>query len=785
MNKNLLRKTFRDLKLNWAQSLALVVIVALGMLSFVAAAGAFRDLDSSYQRTYDETNFADVTFAVAGMPTSVLEQIREIPGVDEVTGRLVIDSGYQLPDGNPIRSRLIGIPSQDHPAVNDVLLLEGQYFSGEGGPTVLLESHFADYYSIGVGDLVTPIVNGEERALTVSGIVASPEYLIVSASRQNILPSARSFAVLFLPLEALQAAVEMEDTVNDVAVLIDEGEEIRPIIDEIEAVLTPYQLESTILQEDQPSNAALTLDLEGFREIAFLMPIILLLVAAASIYIMLGRMVMGQQQQIGLMKALGYSNGAVSTHYLIYTIIIGVIGTIIGLVVGLLLARQLTTLYAQELGIPLVESRFYLDLVLIGGLLSLGFAAAAGIGPARGAAKLMPAEAMYFDPSAIAIVGRRPFFERWVRLPLSVRLPIRNVMRVRRRTLSNVIGIIFAFILILMTYSWLDSMASMLDQTFVEIARWDITVLFNSPQNENVIDEISSWEGVKAIEPAIVLPASVSSGNNKVDVLLTAFDPEQDMHVLKLTENDSTVESLAPGKVILTEPLMNELGMAIGDDLRIRTQLGEKTLTLSDLSDEMSGEVAYVSTEELLAGTDNPVFNYLYLQGDEESLDSIKNDLYHLPGAAVVQSKSEVRSDVEQFIALFNAFTGVMVVLALVMAFALLFNAMTVSVLERQRELATMRAIGAPRGSIAQLLAMEIIITWLIALIPGMVLGYYVAVQVGKSFSSELFVFNIVINPATFIVTAIGILITMLLAAWPAFRRINRLNLAEATKILA
>ena len=205
MNKILLRKTVRDLKNNWAQTAALIAIVALGMLSYVAAAGAFRDLDTSYQHTYEQTNFADVTFAVTAVPETVLDEIARVGGVAAVTGRLVIDAGYQLPDGEPIRARLIGLPSDRHPQVNDILVLDGRYFNdGEAG-VVLLESHFADYYDIEPGDKVTPILNGSVTPLEVVGSVASPEYLIVSASRQNILPSARSFAVLFVPISALQA----------------------------------------------------------------------------------------------------------------------------------------------------------------------------------------------------------------------------------------------------------------------------------------------------------------------------------------------------------------------------------------------------------------------------------------------------------------------------------------------------------------------------------------------------------------------------------------------------
>jgi putative ABC transport system permease protein len=784
MNKILLRKTVRDLKKNRAQTIALITVVALGMLSYVAAAGAFRDLDTSYQHTYDQTHFADVTFAVAGAPESVLEEVTRLGGVAAATGRLVIDAGYQLPGGEPIRARLIGLPPDQHPEVNDVLVLDGRYFDRGETEVVLLESHFADYYGIEPGDKVTPIINGTVTPLEVAGTVASPEYLVVSASRQNILPSARSFAVLFLPISALQASFAMESTVNDIAVLFNEGAGQETVIAAIEAILSPYQLESTLLQADQPSNAALRLDLEGFREVALIMPIILLLVAAASIYIMLGRTVLAQQQQIGLMKALGYNNRTVLVHYLAYALVIGLIGTVVGLLLGLLLSRQITLVYAQELGIPQVESRVYADLALSGAILSLLFAAAAGLGPARSATKRTPAEAMYMDPSTAQMAGRRSFLERWFRLPLPWRLPLRNVFRARRRTISNVIGIVFAFILILMTFSWVDSMQYMLAQTFEELARWDVSAQFNSPQSEALLTDIAAWDGVKAVEPAIVLPATVRANGQQKDIVLTAFAPEQQMQLLKLTGEIDQAGALGRGKIILTPLLASDLELAAGDEVMVNTALGERIFTLSANSDEMAGEVAYIALAEIQDLAPAPIFNFVYVQADPNLARQVKQELYQLPGVGMAQLRSDVRSDIEQLVGLFLAFTGIMVFLALAMAFALLFNTMTVSVLERQRELATMRAIGAGRHRLVGQLALESLITWLLALIPGMVLGYLLAVQVGKVFSSELFNFTIVILPRTYIITALGILLTMLVASWPAFRRISRMNLAEATKIL-
>jgi ABC-type antimicrobial peptide transport system permease subunit len=80
--------------------------------------------------------------------------------------------------------------------------------------------------------------------------------------------------------------------------------------------------------------------------------------------------------------------------------------------------------------------------------------------------------------------------------------------------------------------------------------------------------------------------------------------------------------------------------------------------------------------------------------------------------------------------------------------------------------------------------ALESVVLWLLALPPGLFLGWYTTVALARSFSTELFTMSAYIAPRSYLITALGILSTMLLASRPAIRRIGRLNLAEATKML-
>jgi putative ABC transport system permease protein len=787
----ILLKTIRDLRASLAQSLALVVIVMLGVASYAASVAAYRDLGTSYQQTYDQLKLADVTFSVQSAPESVANDILKLDGVQAVSARLVIDTGMEWTqaDGQingPIRARLIGIPIGQHPAVDDVLVLKGNYPETNLGFSALLESHFANYSHLGFGDSIALIINGKATDFMIIGVAASPEYLIVSPSKQEILPSVSSFAVLFVPQPVIQNELGLDGMVNNFAVLIQPGLNRTAIVNAIQAILAPYGLTDTTLQEDQPSNAALSADLGGFREIAYLMPLVFLLVASVSVYMMLGRLVRSQTQEIGLMKAIGYRNNSVLLHYLLFALLIGVFGALLGAILGLPLGSAITRSYATELGIPIVASKFYPDLILEGVLLSLIATIMAAIGPARRALRQSPAQAMRLDPALAQVKGRISFFEHIFKVPLWIRLPLRNVLRVPRRSVTTALGIIFAYVLFLMVWGMTDSINYFFRNNYTVVEKWNVMALFDKPQTQSTTSKIQNWQGVKKVEPIAQFPATVVDIGQSENILLTALDPSQTMHGFQLPAGNASNETLDQGKLILTTGLINKLGLHQGDQVTLETPFGQQDLILGPPSDEMINSVGYLSltTLQKWVGSTQPIFNGIYLTIDNSQAQQIKKDLFQLPGVYSVQLKADLVADIQSYLILFYAMMGIMLIFSLLMAFALLFNAMTVSVLERKREFATMRTLGTGKQRIVLLLFIENLVLWIFTLIPGLVLGYLTARAIGNSFNTDLFTFNIVIAPVSYGIAAAGILMTMLFATLPAIRRVNQLDLAEATKVL-
>jgi putative ABC transport system permease protein len=788
----ILLKTLRDLRKSLAQSVALILIVALGIACFTALVGAYRDLGTSYNHTYDQLHFADVTFAVESAPQGVVDDIAAIDGVSAVTGRLIVDTGFVLPAdaarnaGTPIRARLIGIPSDHHPAVDDVQIREGRYLAPDDTLVALVETHFADVYQLGPGDTVSPILNDHSLPISVVGIAASPEYLLVSPSKQEIMPSPSTFAVLFVPLDALQKQVDAAGSINNIAAEIASDADTNTIIQTIQNTLKPYTLKSTTRRADQPSNAALQLDLSGYKTISTMMPALILLVAAVSVYAMLERQVRAQRQQIGLMKALGYSSGTVTAHYLTFALVIALIGSALGILAGIPLEHSITQSYANELGIPLVKTRFYADLAGVGVLLSVGVAALAGIIPSRQSAHIEPAQAMRFNPSSALVSGGRSIVERLIVLPVMVRLSLRNVFRVRNRSITTALGVIFTYALVLMAWGMIDSMQYMLDHHFNTVERWDMMMVFDTLQPPATLDRITGLDGIQQAEPFVQLPAKLTTGSHETDILLAALPAEQTLHHFQFRSGTNRSEALAPGHVVLTAALADAYHVKIGDTVTVDTAFGSYDLTVGGITSELVGSVSYISLDALQseAGTAASGFNSVYLTAAASQITTLQSTLYQLPNVASVQVKDNVRKDWSSLMDLFYVFTGVALLFSLAMGFALLFNAMTINVLERQREFATMRAFGTGGQRISRMMLIENGVIWLLTLVPGLLLGYWLAFQMGQAFQSELFGFQVVISPASYAITAIGILLTMTIAALPPIRHVNHLNLAEATKTL-
>jgi putative ABC transport system permease protein len=716
--------------------------------------------------------------------------VRGLPNVKWAEGRQVIDTGLPLSDGRLIQARLIGVPSDRRPAVNDVVLESGRYFQPGDRDAVLPVRSFTDFYDVGSGDTIQIYSPEGLRTLTIVGSVSSPEYLILAASKQDLMASPRRFGVFFVPEEELEALFGRQRQINEINVVVESEGEREDTISAVAGLLAPYGVQQTVRAEDQPSRAGTQLDLEGAEEFAVLLPALILIVGAFAIFIAMSRLVRAQRTIIGLFRAVGYGAREIVAHYLLMAMVVALIGGLVGIVLGYALSIVLTNAYASALNIPLVSNQFQAGPIAASVVMSIVVALAAAALPAWAAARMLPAPAMRPSPEVALARGSVPFIERVLGLgrrpPILMRLSFRNIWRAPRRTLYTVGAIGLGLVLLVVGFSTFDSMRFMMDKQFSETYRWDLAGMFSSSQGENVLVEIRSIEGVESAEPAYLALAEAEAGTRRSDLQLVALGPGQELHGFDLEGETDADELLGEGKLILTKGVADQLHVGAGDSVEIRTEGGSSSLEVGDVSRESMGGLAYVSMEAKDSLLGLPAgFNGVFLGTMSASLDrEVQADLYGLPDVEGVQIKQEIRDDFEEALALFNVMIGFVVAFCLVMSAAIVFNTMTVNVLERERETATMRTLGSNALSVVTMLVSEGLAFSLLAIAPGLIVGTWVASYLIQAFSSEFLTMWFHVYTRTYVMISVLVVVAALLSTLPSIRYSIRMNLAEATKVL-
>jgi putative ABC transport system permease protein len=782
-------KAFRDTLAHKGQFISLVVLIAIGIASYVTFQNGYYNLKASVDRAYTTLRFADFTVHVDRMPLSANRMVERIPGVLTARVRTVRDVGLELADGREATARVISSPGPST-SVNAPHVQSGRFPKPGARDEVLLSMQFSADTNTRPGDTLTLRIGGERMTVRVVGTGTDPEYLYAMQSESN-LPAPGTFALIFVNETTVEHLFGTAHSGNEMAVRIKPGQDAEKVSELVEDELRPYGIDATAQRKDMPSYDGLRSELEQNRLMARSMPALILAISTMSLYIALSRMVVSQRGEIGLAKALGYSDTRILAHYLTIAAIIAVSGSVVGVLLGLWGAYGVASMYVSMLGLPFMTSGFYPSVVLAAVSLALASCFAGAAVPAWKSARLAPAIAMHSDPNRSLSGGRIPLVERLLSpvLPRSFtfRMPLRNVFRARR-SLYTVLGIAFAMVLSVATLAMFDSIDYLIEKAFVHVERWDVMAAFNQPFGDSRVSEVRGMDGVKRVQPALVIPVTISAGTLKEDVAVTAMRPTADFHGFEPIAGAKPEDALAAGDIVLASGTAKRLGITIGARVEVDSPLVHDPVAMrvGCISNEMMGSPTYVSLDAGAALTGGSItsYNVMYVTADANRASRIRDEIYDMPGAASVQVKAGFVEQLKKWLELMDYFGTVLLGFGAALAFVVVFTTFTANVTERTREIATMRTIGEDNLRLTVMITLENLAITLAALPLGIWLGLRVTEAIFASFELEMFTLKAYIAPASIVQICALMLGVILLSEVPPVRRIFRLDLAAATKVM-
>jgi putative ABC transport system permease protein len=793
------RKLIRDLvRAKW-QYFAIGLMVVLGVVFFNASYAAYVNLDASYRASYKALDFEDFGLTFNAAPERVCDRIQRIPGVRAVEGRLVEDVGLEVESKGTTRKvvgRLITIPTDREPTVNRLALLSGHPLRSSSSREVLLEASFAKHHNLKPGDIVTATRGNSEVRLSIAGIVQSDEYLYVVRSKQELMAVPDTFGVMFVSPEVLGSLVGKPNQINDIRVRVTNASRLTSVMREVKAALIRYRPEEPVPRADQPSYQMLMQDVQGFQAYAILFPAFFLSVAAVAVYSLMLRMVHQQRPMIGLLRSLGYGRTAVVIHYLGLALLVGVIAGVIGSILGQVMARWTSVSYMSQLQIPVMEVPPRSAVLAVGFAIGIITCVVGALGPAIASSKIRPAEAMRpvtptYGRHSIRLDRLFPHADyRW-------RIPLRNVFRQPRRTLSTIFGIVAGVTLMMLARGLMDSSKVAIDDLITGSYRYDLRLDFVRERTSADVSRVRSWPGVIRAEGVLELPADLLHEGKTYSAMLSGQPQDSLLHEIT-DEREQVVRPTEIG-AIFGPTLKRRLGLEVGDMVEASLPEGmtmetssKRLIRVAGFSNEAIGTVVTVERTELvrlfrkdLELPPNAITGIVIRVAPGVALD-VRNRLYNMPDAGSVLSVADIRALIENMQKTMNTFVWIMEAFGAALAFAMVFNMVTINVLERASEVATLRTIGVSGWTISGMVAFENLVVTLIGISLGLPIGrwfigvFWQAAQTPEQ--QDLFTFTISVLPITYLLAAIGILAVSFLSQVPSLISLGRLNLAEATK---
>ncbi|MGB7962116.1 MAG: FtsX-like permease family protein [Propionicimonas sp.] len=787
----LLLKTWRDLLSRKGQFAGLIMVVALGISTFVAFQAGYLDLTKSVERANRELKFADFSTSLTGIPSPKIAAVRAVPGVLAAEGRIVQDVALELDEesNETATARIVGLPNAGRPAVNDLLLQSGVW-PRRGDAEAILHTKFAQETGTRAGDELTLRMGREHKHVRIVGIAASAEYMY-AVPEKGSLPSPREFAVLFMRADDAERLVGRPGIITNVAVIVEPEANTNQVVRDVESAVGRSRVITTTLRADQPSSFMLAEEIEQNRVMALFLPAVILAISSSSLFIALSRLVTSQRREIGLEKALGYSDRQILVQYLAFSLFVAGFGAVLGFGLGDLLARVIAEQYVSILGVPFLEHHVNPEVVAGAAAISTLACVLSGIAPAWRSSRLAPAQAMYTDPNTALSGGHIPVLERLLSpfLPATfvLRIPLRNLFRQKRRSFYTVVGVAFAMLLAVTTQSMFDGMDEMFDRFDTFSERWDVQAFFAEPFGAARKGDVGHWAGVERVQAALVVAAELRTDQASYQGALTCAEPPADFHGFDIVAGPSPLEALSSGGLVITATIADKLGVGVGDTVEVKTPYRDRwtDVPVAAISNETLGAPLFANLDvaRRLTGLSER-YNTLYVDTQAARTPDVKERLGDIQGAVSVVVKAEMLARFTEMMAFTDFYQALLLGFGLAMAFVVVYNTLNANVLERTREIGTMRTIGESTGRIAWMITIENLLLGLAAAPLGVWLGLRTADLLYSQLSSEAFTITAYIRPASIAVILAGLLVIMLISEIPPVVRIVKLNLAEATKVM-
>ncbi|SFJ92337.1 ABC transporter permease [Celeribacter neptunius] len=780
------KKLLRDFKRLWGQSLAIALVLACGVMILLTAFGMYRALDDTLEAFYERNEFADVWAATEKAPRPLLREIAALDGVQRAEARVQEYLMLDLPGRVKSATGLaLSLPDNGAlPGLNVPLLRSGRLPDPQATDEVLVTEPFAQANGFVLGDTFDALLSGQKRSLKITGTALSPEF-VYAIGPGTLMPDDTSFGVMWLPQAMLASAFDMSGAFNSVSLSLTRGANEPQVIDALDDLLAPYGGTGAHGRDQQASNAFIATEIKQLKNMATILPPVFFGISAFLVNMVIGRIIALERGEIGLLKALGYTDLHIAAHYVLLAGLTALLGIVIGWITGGMSARWMAAEYAQYFKFPYLIFNVSYDAYAISGFLALLTAAIGALRSAMAAATLPPAVAM--SPPAPPRF-KRSLFDRLLaalRLSQPSMMIWRSLFRWPLRAAMSAVGLSLAVAIMISVGFFSYSINAVSDIAFDQSNREDTVLLFAKERSLSALEDVRKLPGVEEVEGELYTPVKLRNGWREKQLSIITRGEGATL-ARSIDEVGHVVEANGSGLLITTR-VAEVLGLRPGDQVEVEFMTGRREtywLTVSGITEQFLGLGAYMSREAMARLTrTEPQISVANVSLDPRQDMAFNTAIKEVPmisGAVrVTDMKASFAATVDENISIMN---GLFSIVAILITVGLTYNSARIQLSERARELASLRILGFSNWEVSFVLVGEIMLIAALAQPLGWLIGYGLGELMAASFSSDLYSIPMVLPPAAYARASLVVLATSFVSVMLVRRRIDRLDLVSVMK---
>lgn len=586
-------------------------------------------------------------------------------------------------------------------------------------------------------------------------------------------------------IEIADAKIEIEDGKKE----LEDGKiELADAKAELEDVEVPewYVLDRGTVQQvvEYGSNA------ERVGNLGDVFPAVFYLVAALVSLTTMTRMIEEERTQIGTMKALGYGKGAIVSKYLWYSLSATLLGGLIGVAVGSFLfpwviMNAYGILYTNS---PYILTPIQWEMSLISVAIAVGCTVAATMFSCY--KEMVAAPAILMRPVAPP-AGKRVFLEYikplWNALSFSWKATCRNLFRYKKRFFMTVFGIGGCMALLLVGFGLRDSIMEIVNKQFKEVWTYDAYLSIN--------DEEVSLDGKEHkddVENSMLIQTkTLDVESAETIVSATLFVPErlEDLSDFVKLKDRVTQETytLTGNNVIVTEKLAKLLSVSVGDTIELYfDDVTKYPVTIDAIAENYMFHYVYISSEYFynLCG-EEPEYNQLYLRTRELSeteKEAFSGEMLNDDAVDSVTYVEELEADVAIMMQALELVIVVLIVAAGMLAFIVLYNLNNINIIERRRELATLKVLGFYDLEVANYVYRENVLLTILGAMAGVIMGIFLHQFVIMTVEVDMMMFGRDIEWPSYIYSVLLTFVFAVLVNLGMFYKLGKIDMVESLK---